>query len=98
MSRRHTAWLLLWWLQERQIINNALTREVMRVHRQLQHAALQLKGQAQLPALQAWDAAFSQVRHSSHHQAAAVALDADVVSLLLAQALLKIQALLCRLF
>jgi hypothetical protein len=48
-------------LQDRCIIDDALTREVVRVHRQLQHAALQLKGPAQLPALQAWDAAFSQV-------------------------------------
>lgn len=55
------AFALLLGLQERQMINNALTREVMRVHRQLQHAAQQLKGPAQLPALQAWDAAFSQV-------------------------------------
>jgi hypothetical protein len=48
-------------LQDRRIIDDALTREVVRVHRQLQHAAMQLKGPAQLPALQAWDAAFSQV-------------------------------------
>ncbi|WIA22151.1 hypothetical protein OEZ85_004487 [Tetradesmus obliquus] len=46
---------------DRRIIDDALTREVVRVHRQLQHAAIQLKGPAQLPALQAWDAAFSQV-------------------------------------
>lgn len=52
---------LLSCLQDRRIIDDALTREVVRVHRQLQHAAIQLKGPAQLPALQAWDAAFSQV-------------------------------------
>jgi hypothetical protein len=51
-------------LQDRRIIDDALTREVVRVHRQLQHAAMQLKGPAQLPALQAWDAAFSQVGSS----------------------------------
>jgi hypothetical protein len=55
------SWLLLMGLQEQQMIKSALAREVMRVHRQLQHASQQLKGPAKLPALQAWDAAFSQV-------------------------------------
>lgn len=48
-------------VQERRIICDALTREVVRVHKQLQHAAATLKGPAQLPALQAWDTAFAKV-------------------------------------
>lgn len=48
-------------LQERRVISDALTREVVRVHKQLQHAAATLKGPAQLPALQAWDTAFAKV-------------------------------------
>jgi hypothetical protein len=47
--------------QERRAIQAALAREVVRVHRQLQQAAATLKGPAQLPVLQAWDTAFSQV-------------------------------------
>jgi hypothetical protein len=49
-------------LQERRVICDALTREVVRVHKQLQQAAATLKGPAQLPALQAWDTAFAKVR------------------------------------
>jgi hypothetical protein len=48
-------------LQERRVISDALTREVTRVHKQLQQAAATLKGPAQLPALQAWDTAFAKV-------------------------------------
>lgn len=67
-------------MQDRAIITDALTREVVRVHRQLQHAAVQLKGPAQLPELQAWDAAFSQV---SHLQEVAVQQQAQVLARLL---------------
>jgi hypothetical protein len=44
------------------VICDALTREVVRVHKQLQQAAATLKGPAQLPVLQAWDTAFAKVR------------------------------------
>lgn len=46
-------------MQERRVICDALTREVVRVHKQLQQAAATLKGPAQLPTLQAWDTAFA---------------------------------------
>lgn len=49
-------------MQERRVICDALTREVVRVHKQLQQAAATLKGPAQLPTLQAWDTAFAKVR------------------------------------
>lgn len=51
------------------MICDALTREVVRVHKQLQQAAATLKGPAQLPALQAWDTAFAKVRTLPYLQA-----------------------------
>jgi hypothetical protein len=52
--------------QERRVTCNALTREVVLVHKQLQTAAATLKGPAQLPALQAWDTAFAKVMLAQH--------------------------------
>lgn len=47
--------------QERSLILGALRREVVRVHRQLQLAAADMKQQGKLAALQNWDVAYSQV-------------------------------------